>query len=1075
MAFGDHVKVRLGLDSKGFNDGLGRAQMKAQKFGANFKSTFVGAIGTAVIARASQQIIDFGASIGDLSDRVGVSAEFLQKMQFSAEQNGASAEEANKAISRLAKSIGDAKDGLSTAVRGFEQANVTFKNTDGTIKSVEQVMYDLADGLKGIDDDGKRVKVAFDLMGRSGLALTQFMNGGSDAMKAFGDQAEDLGFILSNKNVKALQDASGELEKLGRELKVFGAKNFPPLFEKFKQLIAFLREVFTEVGKFKGELILAGKAIATYWATIKVLGGLKVIIGGFIGLATAIKGTTLAVGALNVATKANPLGILVTGAMLLVPLFDKLINRTQNYKQELEEITARKIEKSNAEIVKLNESTTQVKVAISELKKELQGVEEPKVASREQLAILEKEKIAIEGIIKEGKRRQEDMAELVQMQTDYVKELEEEKASAIKIAEQKEILAEHQAELAKRELEVLNAQQTQKQIVGELVEGTRVLKDQEDARKAGLEDLLEDRNKEVVELERATERAKALRTQGEEGLKVVEARHKLEDKIVALMKDGAMTFEQAMEHATKLAEAQDQEKQALEDIKEAKEGLNKLDGDALAKQKAKLERAVEEKRRLEANKEVAQANLDILRLQAQGMDDQAMKLEEKLRIEKDILAIMDLQEVNAGKAGDQKREEIKLRNQVAQKQLEENRQEIINNAVKLNANRDLKNAIDRKDKQRIRASKDVEAIDRRIAELQKEGGERAQNEIEKLQQIRNRKLEFVIDDETKNQLDAIDDKKVELDNRHGAQMDALNLALQNIQQKQQQADNDARIIQAEIAQAGAEQKGVVQGVIDGGKQAFEKLGQGFKQKLDAIKEPAVEVKVENELKEYTQEAILTELKTANTKSSPDKETLVNVDQNLSDVEDILRDFSEENKKLLTDLYNKASSDNSADAIQEVAKAITQLQQQSPASAPNIENNINVDAPIVSNNINVDIDSELKESTQQSILSAISSLSSEAKGDNGTPIDPTPPPPPIVSNEVNVVIESELKESTQQAILSAVSSLGQTMGSYNTPPISVQDPAPPIVANNINIVIESELKEQTQRSILGHIAGKFINQ
>lgn len=60
MAFGDHVLVKLGLDSKTFNKGLTSAQERARAFGSTFKSSFVGAIGTAVIANASKRIIEFG-------------------------------------------------------------------------------------------------------------------------------------------------------------------------------------------------------------------------------------------------------------------------------------------------------------------------------------------------------------------------------------------------------------------------------------------------------------------------------------------------------------------------------------------------------------------------------------------------------------------------------------------------------------------------------------------------------------------------------------------------------------------------------------------------------------------------------------------------------------------------------------------------------------------------------------------------------------------------------------------------------------------------------------------------------
>ena len=103
MAFTDHVKVKLGMDSKGFNNGLASAETRAQKFKKIMGSRLAGGLGAAAFIAATKKTIDFGAAIGDLSDRLGVSAEFLQTMQFAAEQNGSSTEEASKAMEKLSK------------------------------------------------------------------------------------------------------------------------------------------------------------------------------------------------------------------------------------------------------------------------------------------------------------------------------------------------------------------------------------------------------------------------------------------------------------------------------------------------------------------------------------------------------------------------------------------------------------------------------------------------------------------------------------------------------------------------------------------------------------------------------------------------------------------------------------------------------------------------------------------------------------------------------------------------------------------------------------------------------------
>ena len=103
MAFTDHVKVMLGLDSRGFNDGLNQAETKIQRFARTMQSRFIGSLGTAAIAATTTKIIDFGAAIGDMSDRLGVSSTFLQELQFAAEQSGIKADAAAVALQRFTR------------------------------------------------------------------------------------------------------------------------------------------------------------------------------------------------------------------------------------------------------------------------------------------------------------------------------------------------------------------------------------------------------------------------------------------------------------------------------------------------------------------------------------------------------------------------------------------------------------------------------------------------------------------------------------------------------------------------------------------------------------------------------------------------------------------------------------------------------------------------------------------------------------------------------------------------------------------------------------------------------------
>lgn len=883
MAFGDHVKVKLGLDSKGFNQGLSNAQAKAQKFGSSFKSGFIGAIGTAVIARASKQIIDFGASIGDLADRVGVTSEFLQKMQFSAEQNGSSVAEANKAIMRLGKSIGDAKDGLSTAVRAFDRAGVTFTKTNGQIKSIEEVAFDLADGLKNMTDDGERVKVAFDLMGRSGLAMTQFMNGGSESMKAFGKRAEELGFILSNDNVKALQDASGELEKLGRQIKVFGAKQLPPLFEKFKKFVSFIQETIKALKPYASSLIQVGKALATYWATAKLIGAGQIIVGGFLAITKAIKATTFAMAGLNLASAKNPFGLLLAGAVLLYPVIKNIVGGTEELQRKLDQIKVDKIKKIESEIERANKATMSMLSQMNLLRQEILELSDiPLPTFKEQVTNLKEQQEQLQKIQSTNKsnlRVEEDVLNFFRKQVEAIKErfksegssldLKKKLANAEKgVAEQSEVVAGIKLEQTQTERDLLN-------IKADLVKAEKNLADQEFARANGLEKLLEDRQAEVIELERATARTKALREEGEKGVKALEREFAIHDKIKALMKNGQMTMKEATKLAGDLVDAKIEEKRVTKEIADLQqqqeanaENIKKEVEDRLAKLKA--EQALHQQ-----NQAMIDQQLQVLQLQANGQGDLARLLQARIDNEQKLLNIQKNQGLNLQDAVDQQKQLLFLQAKIDAKNIQKEKDDVANNAVAVQGNRKIQDAVDRDDKKRIRAGKEVLRIDQRIAQLKKNGGVFADQEIAKLKARKDEKLKLVLDDQAKKQIAEIDKRKLELQNEFKAQQKALDLAKAKIEKDKADLQADAVAQKQDLKDQADAQALAMQGILDAGKNGIVQATNTMIAKLkqvklpqinvnqgngNAIKQPTTEatkVFVVNQLNQQTQDGILT--------------------------------------------------------------------------------------------------------------------------------------------------------------------------------------------------------------------------
>ena len=81
----------------------------------------------ATIANSLSSFVEYGAGVGDLAAKIGVSAQDLQRFQYAAQMSGSSAEEISSAIEILGKNLGQVSAGKNKAIpEMFKQMGVKF-------------------------------------------------------------------------------------------------------------------------------------------------------------------------------------------------------------------------------------------------------------------------------------------------------------------------------------------------------------------------------------------------------------------------------------------------------------------------------------------------------------------------------------------------------------------------------------------------------------------------------------------------------------------------------------------------------------------------------------------------------------------------------------------------------------------------------------------------------------------------------------------------------------------------------------------------------------------------------------
>jgi methyl-accepting chemotaxis protein len=194
--------------------GLGK--VKSSVF--NVRNAVVGLGATLVLKQFAGQIDDLAKASG----RLGLTVNELQSLQFAAGQTGVSSDELNKSLERFSRSIGETAQGIGSAKEEFEQLGISVKNADGSLKPTTTLLNEVSDGLKDVSDPAERVRIAFDLFGRSGAKLINTLKGGSESLTELRDRFNDITIALTEDQAKAVEAANDGFDRLGKTFVSFG-------------------------------------------------------------------------------------------------------------------------------------------------------------------------------------------------------------------------------------------------------------------------------------------------------------------------------------------------------------------------------------------------------------------------------------------------------------------------------------------------------------------------------------------------------------------------------------------------------------------------------------------------------------------------------------------------------------------------------------------------------------------------------------------------------------------------------------------------------------------------------------
>ena len=313
------------------------------------------AVGVGAVAAATSVMINKAVEAGDridkMSQKMQMSRQTFQELDYVFSQNGADISMMQGGMSKLAKAMEGARTGTKANVKTFQQLGISLKDSNGQLKSTENVMLEAISSLQKMPDGAQKTALSMQLFGKSATELQPLLNKNAKSVDELRQKFKDLGMGMSDDQIDAAVKFKDTMDTIQRTfaglMNQIGADLLPAFQSLADKLVSNMPKIKATVTPILTGIINATKflienfdglipvieAVVAGFATFKII---TFVAKAMSALKIAIIAVRNAQLLLNYAWAMNPIGLIAVGLAGLVTVLVYLQKKFQIFTKAIE-------------------------------------------------------------------------------------------------------------------------------------------------------------------------------------------------------------------------------------------------------------------------------------------------------------------------------------------------------------------------------------------------------------------------------------------------------------------------------------------------------------------------------------------------------------------------------------------------------------------------------------------------------------------------------------------------------------------------------------------------------------------